>query len=161
MPGRRLQHSSIRADRLANRLSECNEVRADLDLVGQGAMDGALLCDLEQLISLCFVQYSDQFDAAQNAIDLRLRVFTVDTVIGVHSFMPKPHDDLVECPFFPSREYIDCHRGATAERHQEQLVGARPGIASAGRDGLVGTQRVPPVEQSLLEGAGASRRHDD
>jgi len=160
-PGRRPRHSAIRAERLANRLSGGNEVCADLDLVGQRAMDGALLCNLEQLISLRFVQCSDQFDAAQNAIDLRLWVITVDAVIGVNPFMSKPHDYLVKRPFFPGREYIDRHRGATTERHQKQLVGARPGIASADRDGLVGMQRVPPVEQSLLEGAGASRRHDD
>ena len=85
-------------------------------------MYGALLCNLDQLIALCFVQWPDQFNATQNAINLRLWILTVGTVIGVHSFVSKPHNDLVKSPIFSSRIHVDRHRGATAER-QIQVVG--------------------------------------
>jgi hypothetical protein len=48
-------------------------------------MDGALLSNLDQLLALCFVQWPDQFNAAQNAVNRRLWILTVGTVIGVDS----------------------------------------------------------------------------
>src|SRR5260370_18420434 len=108
-------------------------------------MDGALLGNLDQLSALCVVQWPDQFNAAQNAINHRLWILTVGTVIGVDSVVSKPHNDLVESPIFPSRVHVDRHRGATAERHQQQLVGTGTGVASANRDGILSTQRVEPV----------------
>src|SRR6266436_2801322 len=66
-----------------------NEVCADLDLVRKCAMDRALLSNLDQLLALCFVQWPDQFNAVQNAINHRLWILTVGTVIGVDSVVSK------------------------------------------------------------------------
>jgi hypothetical protein len=63
--------------------SKRNEVSADLDLVGQRAMDGTLLCNLHQSRALRFVQCPDQFDTAPNAIDLRFWIFAIDAIIGI------------------------------------------------------------------------------
>ena len=101
-----------------SRNSECDEVCADLDLVCKCAMYGTLLCNLDQLPALRFVQWPDQFNAAQNAINPRLWILTVCTVIGMDPFVSKPHDDLFKSPLFPNRVQIDRHRGATAKRHQ-------------------------------------------
>jgi hypothetical protein len=59
--------------------SGCNEVCADLDLVRKCAVDGALRSNLDQLLALCFVQWTDQFNAAQNAVNHRLWILTVGT----------------------------------------------------------------------------------
>jgi hypothetical protein len=65
--------------------SGCNEVCADFNLVRKCAMDGALLRNVDQLLALCFVQWPDQFNTAQNAINHRLWILAVGTVIGVDS----------------------------------------------------------------------------
>ena len=41
---------------------------------------------------------------------------------------------------------MDRYRGATAERHEQQFVGPRTGVAAAGLDRFVGVERVAAVQ---------------
>ena len=126
----------------------------------QRTVDRTLLGNLDEPRALGLVERADELEAQGDAVDLRLRVFAVDAVVGIDALVAQPHDHLVDRPFLPVGVHAHGHRGAAAERHQQELVGARPGIAAADRDGLVGAQRVAPVEENLLVETGAGRRHD-
>jgi hypothetical protein len=96
-------------------------------------MNGAFLGNLEQPSPLPLVQRSDQLEAQLDPIEHRIYVFAISAILSVNPLVSQPHDDLFERPFPPRGVHFDSHRRATAERHQQQFVGAGSGVSASGR----------------------------
>ena len=70
---------------------------------------------------------------------------------NVDAPVPQAHLDLLQRPAFPAGVEQQRHRGAGAERAEEQLVGRRAGVLAARVPRLVGGQRVPTRPDLLTQ----------
>src|SRR5437763_7875858 len=72
--------------------------RLYVDLRRKRAMDRTLIRDLKQTRALLGVEHADEFDRPVDAVDQRLGVLAVDTILGMGLAVLQPHHDLLERP---------------------------------------------------------------
>src|SRR4051794_2269878 len=120
-------------------LSPCG--RGDVDLRGQGLMNRATIGDVHQPFPLRLVEFADQLDIAVNVVDPSLCGLALRAVFGVNTRVSQRHSNPLEWPAPAVGVHPHGHRGACAERGEEQIVGCRSGVV-ANRTWLVGDQLV-------------------
>ena len=124
-------------------------------------MHRAAVRDLEQLRPLRRVERALEPDHPLDPVDLALARLAVGAVGGVDLVVLQLDLDALERQALQVGVEPHRHRGAAAERGEQQVVGRRPGVEAAGRDRLVGAQHVAAGRDELRELAFPRLAHDD
>jgi hypothetical protein len=98
---------------------------------------------------------TDQLDFAFDVIEHHRLFVAFPAVLGVALGVAQPHDHALQRNLLARGVEAHGHRGAGAQRHQQQFVRAGAGVGTADRGRLVRGELVPSVQHVLGEAAVA------
>src|SRR5437016_13327035 len=111
-------------------------MRADLDLRGQGPVDGTLPGDLEELRSLAVRQRPAELEIDLDTIEHALTGLAVGAVRGMDLSVPEADCHGLERPLPAPCVEPDRHRGARAQSAEQEVV-RRSEERRVGKEGKV------------------------
>src|SRR5258706_2458983 len=131
--------------------------RAYLDVRRQRLVDGAALRDREQARALRGVERAGELDLSLDALEAAGPALALRAVLRVLARVTEPDARAFEGPALLARVELQGHRGAAAERREQEVVGVRTGLRAARRDRLVAREGVRTRLGPLREGCPAAR----
>jgi len=133
----------------------------DVNLRGEGAVDRALVGDLQQSQMLLLTEHTREFHVAVDVVEQTVGGFTLLAVGGVNSRMPEPNRHGVERPLLASGVHRHRHRHARSQRREQKVVRVGSCIGPSGPGGLVSREPVSSGCYLLRESGCAAVDRDD
>lgn len=134
--------------------------RLNIDLGFEGAVNGTLVRDLEQLLPLIRLELSYQVNLALDSVDLAFLCFAVPAIRRVNFRMTKINGHALERPLFRSCVPRYGHRRARTQRGEKQIIGSRPAILSADFDWFICGQPMRTDNDLLGEPRGITAHNN-
>lgn len=119
-------------------------------------MDRTFVCNLQQFGSLLVRQRPAKLNVAFDSIERSFFCFALGAIGGVDFRVPKMDRHLRERPCFAPGIHCHGHRSTCPQSGEQEIVGRRAGIRSAGGYRFVGMETMRARVNFLRESGGAA-----